>query len=53
MTKRLVITYPVVFDNDSTPVCELRLPKDLTRAEAERVKAMIDALVIPERARTA
>ena len=42
---RLLISYPIPFDGDRLGT--LRVPKDITREEAERVKAMIDALVLP------
>lgn len=43
LIERLMISYPVPFDG--APIGTLRLPKDLTQEEADRVKAMIDSLV--------
>lgn len=45
--QRLFISYPVVFEAGNDPsIGNLRLPKNLRRHEAERVAAMVGALVI-------
>ena len=46
--KRVLIHYPVPMEDftEGPRVPYLFLPKDLTRDEAERVKALIDTLVI-------
>lgn len=41
---RTLWTYPYPLDGGT--LAELRLPPDLTRAEADRLKHMLDALVI-------
>lgn len=45
--RRIFITYPVVFYNGrDEAIGTLRLPKNLRRTEGERVRAMVDALVV-------
>ena len=41
--RRLCISYPLPFDE---VMGNLRVPKDLTQEEADRVKAMVDSLVL-------
>ena len=44
---RFWCAYPVPLQDAGEPVlATVRVPTDLTRAEADRIKAMLDALVV-------
>lgn len=48
MSTRPRMTYPIPLQNAGEPIelAQLQVPTDLTRTEADRIKEMIDALVL-------